>query len=488
MVDIHRILSSEKESGHIEVKTATEGVPQSMWETYSAFANTDGGVILLGVQEDVQTKKLIPIGIKNTEKMIPELWNALNNPQKISENILLNENIYTVDYDKKKIIVMEVPRAARQSRPVYIGRDMFSGSYRRNGEGDYRCKREEVLAMLRDQAEESADSKVVETLRLSDLNHESILGYRRMFSNRKPNHIWTKLSDEEFLLKTGAAKKGSDGELHPTIAGLLFFGDFVTIMDVLPNYFLDYRERKATNIRWSDRVCCSDGDWSGNIFDFYFRIIGKLTADVKKPFKLDEQMMRVDDTSIHAAIREALANALIHADYYGRQGIVIDKDFSKITISNPGTFRISIEDAIAGGVSDTRNARIFNMFSLINVGERSGSGLCDIYSTWEENGFAKPVIQELSDPARVVLTLETISVSDEARNEARNKARTQGLSEREIQMLDIIAIMPTVSAAMLSEQLKISRSTVDRMIKGLKAKEYLRHEGSTKKGTWKILK
>lgn len=235
-------------------------------------------------------------------------------------------------------------------------------------------------------------------------------------------------------------------------------------------------------------VCCSDGDWSGNIFDFYFRIIGKLTADVKKPFKLDEQMMRVDDTSIHAAIREALANALIHADYYGRQGIVIDKDFSKITISNPGTFRISIEDAIAGGVSDTRNARIFNMFSLINVGERSGSGLCDIYSTWEENGFAKPVIQELSDPARVVLTLETISVSDEARNEARNEARTQGLSEREIQMLDIIAIMPTVSAAMLSEQLKISRSTVDRMIKGLKAKEYLRHEGSTKKGTWKILK
>ena len=75
------------------------------------------------------------------------------------------------------------------------------------------------------------------------------------------------------------------------------------------------------------------------------------------------------------------------------------------------------------------------MFSLINVGERSGSGLCDIYSTWEENGFAKPVIQELSDPARVVLTLETVSVSDEARNEAR----TQELSEREIQMLDIIA-------------------------------------------------
>lgn len=186
-------------------------------------------------------------------------------------------------------------------------------------------------------------------------------------------------------------------------------------MNELPNYFLDYREKLAMDTRWSDRVCSSDGDWSGNIFDFYFKIIGKLTADVKKPFKLDENMLRVDDTQVHAAIREALANALIHADYYGRQGIVVDKDFKKITISNPGTFRISIDDAIAGGISDARNTRIFNMFSLINVGERSGCRLCDIYSTWEGNGFIRPRIDELSEPSRVVLTLEVESMSNEAR-------------------------------------------------------------------------
>ena len=324
MIDITKILSSEKENAYIEAKTAAGGLPRSLWETYSAFANT-------------------------------------------------------------------------------------------NGEGDYRCKREEILAMLRDQAEESADGRIIEELLLSDLNSESLRSYRMMFSNRKPNHIWTKLSDEQFLVKIGAAKKGSDGELHPTLAGLIFFGDFVSIMNELPNYFLDYREKLAMDTRWSDRVCSSDGDWSGNIFDFYFKIIGKLTADVKKPFKLDENMLRVDDTQVHAAIREALANALIHADYYGRQGIVVDKDFKKITISNPGTFRISIDDAIAGGISDARNTRIFNMFSLINVGERSGCRLCDIYSTWEGNGFIRPRIDELSEPSRVVLTLEVESMSNEAR-------------------------------------------------------------------------
>ena len=155
-----------------------------------------------------------------------------------------------------------------------------------------------------------------------------------------------------------------------------------TITEELPNYFLDYRERLSNETRWSDRVCSGDGNWSGNIFDFYFKIIDRLTADVKTPFKLDSNLQRIDDTPIHRSLRECLANALIHADYYGRRGIVIDKEFRKIAISNPGTFRISIDEAIAGGISDARNSRIFNMFSLIKVGEQSGQGLCDVYSNW----------------------------------------------------------------------------------------------------------
>ena len=93
MIDIEKIISSKKEDGHIEAKLAEGGLPRSMWETYSAFANTNGGEILLGVKEDNATKELIPVGVENTEKMMSEIWNTLNNSQRVSHNILLDKHV-----------------------------------------------------------------------------------------------------------------------------------------------------------------------------------------------------------------------------------------------------------------------------------------------------------------------------------------------------------------------------------------------------------
>ncbi len=58
---------------------------------------------------------------------------------------------------------------------------------------------------------------------------------------------------------------------------------------------------------------------------------------------------------------------MIHADYYGRRGVVIDKEFRKVTVSNPGTFRIGIEEAIAGGISDARNGKFLQDIDIKHV-------------------------------------------------------------------------------------------------------------------------
>ena len=117
-------------------------------------------------------------------------------------------------------------------------------------------------------------------------------------------------------------------------------------------------------------------------------------------------MTRDDDTPVHKALREVLANALIHADYHGRRGIVIDKYPKRLEVSNPGTLRMSKSVAIAGGTSDARNGKIFNIFSLVRIGERSGMGLSSLYGTWEREHFAAPAIVESYEPDRTKVTVE----------------------------------------------------------------------------------
>lgn len=245
--------------------------------------------------------------------------------------------------------------------------------------------------------------------------------------------------------------------------------------------------RNLGDTRCSDRVSSGDSTWSGNIFDFYFQVIDRLTADVKKPFQLDSNLLRIDDTPVHRALRECLANALIHADYYGRRGIVIDKEFRKITIANPGTFRIGIDEAIAGGISDARNGRIFNMFSLNHVGERSGTGICDVYHVWDENGFKKPSFVETVDPDRVTLTLQIETDGNSDGNDGNDDGNDGNLTQHEMLVLQVISKSPSLPAAKISSQVGFSKPSVERVLRSLKKKGYICREGSTR-GKWIILK
>lgn len=98
---------------------------------------------------------------------------------------------------------------------------------------------------------------------------------------------------------------------------------------------------------------------------------------------------RVDDTPMHQALWEALTNCLVNADYYGRQGLVIIKKRNAITMSNPGSFRIEIDAVKSGGISDPRNGTMLKMFNLIDIGERAGSGIPNIFRVWREQGWTE---------------------------------------------------------------------------------------------------
>ena len=395
-------LEKYKENNRIEAKKALGGLPNSIWETYSAFANTLGGYILLGVIEK-ENKSLDTIDLPDPEKLIKEFWDIVNNPKKVSINLLSAKDVFVQEVDGNHIVVIRVPRADRGYRPVYIDGNPLN-CYRRNGEGDYKCDSETLYAMYRDASVKTQDMLVLQEMDLSVFNSESVRGFRQRMRISHPGHVWEQLEDEDFLQKLGAIGIGEDSKKHPTAAGLLMFGNEYDIVREYGNYFLDYQEQYDPDNRWTDRIISSSGDWSGNVYDFYFRVYNKLQQDIKVPFKM-EGAFRVDDTPVHQALREALANCLVNADYYGRRGVVIIKKKDCITLSNPGNSRIELDTAVSGGVSDPRNSTMLKMFNFIDIGERAGSGIPNIFRVWKEQGWKKPKIAESYEPDRVMLTL-----------------------------------------------------------------------------------
>lgn len=387
-------LSTYKENGGLEVKSGRGGVPSSLWETYSAFANTDGGTIVLGVNEKGHGR-LVVEGLPDAYKIIKDFWNMVNNRQKVSSNILTDSMAYVDQVEGKDVIVIHVPRAERTSRPVYVGADPRTGTYRRNFEGDYHCSLEEVALMMRDSSLVTDDNRLLTELDMTVFCLETVKAYRNIFKLIRPQHLWNHEDDTMFLRRIGAVREDKDtGRFHPTVAGLLMFGYEYEITTVFPNYFLDYQENRTNGMyaRWTDRITSQSGDWSGNVFDFILKVIPKLQSDLKVPFMFKGNF-RDDDTPLHKTVREATVNMLANADFYGRRGVVVQKSAGGFKFANPGSMRVSLNEALQDSASDPRNGVMMKMLAMVEYGERAGSGLQGIFKTWQSVYHCAPRLE-----------------------------------------------------------------------------------------------
>lgn len=273
-------------------------LPEDFWPTYSAMANTRGGHVVLGLKEGADGALAVQ-GIKDAERLGRELWDLLQNRQKVSVNLLTEGDVAQQEIEGKRIIVVHVPRATRKQRPVYLRGD-WTEVYVRVGEGDRRLDVERIRRMMADAEYDTRDERVLAKYGLGDLNAESIAAYRNLLRSYSPGHPWLAENDQRLLEKLGGWRRDREsGEDGLTSAGLLFFGEETSIRQVFPYYFLDYQDRPDLEdpSRWSDRIT-PDGTWSGNLFDFFRRVIPRIKSDLKVPFQLDADLVRKDDTHI----------------------------------------------------------------------------------------------------------------------------------------------------------------------------------------------
>lgn len=174
-----------KESKDREFKLAAGkdgkgALPDSVWETYSAMANTVGGTIFLGVKEFPDLHIEIQ-GVANPEKVVKEFWNQVNNPQKVSNNLLVSDNVTQFQFEGKTLIAINVPRATRKERPVYIGTNPFTGTFRRQNDGDYRCPSEVVQRMIAEKSSDTLDAEICNHYSIDDIDAGTLTAYRQTY-------------------------------------------------------------------------------------------------------------------------------------------------------------------------------------------------------------------------------------------------------------------------------------------------------------------
>ena len=119
----------------IECKKAEGNIPKSVYESYSAFANTKGGYIILGVLEDksksLSEERYIIKGVQDPGAQKEDFWNTING-NKVNVNVLKDEDVFVVEEGDIKLLVIHVPRADFNMRPVYVGENPYKGTYKRN--------------------------------------------------------------------------------------------------------------------------------------------------------------------------------------------------------------------------------------------------------------------------------------------------------------------------------------------------------------------
>lgn len=465
-------LLANKESGEVEFKSAKGGFPGSFWETYSSFANTDGGVVIFGVREKHGIFSVDPLNEATVTDFKKKFSDLQHDREKVSLPLLTDKDVVSEAYGDGYILAFFIPRATRDQRPVYVGLDPMTGTYRRDHEG-YRCEPSTVSQMFADRknSEVLQEAKILPNYSWDDIDLTSFRQYRTLFTNLTPSHPWAVLEDLELMKKLGGYRKDRvSGEEGFTLAGLLMFGKTEAITDVacLPDFMLDYRDipQDTSKTRWIDRVY-PDGTWECNLFQFYRRVLPKLHAFLPKPFVLkgDE---RQEDTPTHEAVREAFINLCVHASYSRSPRLVVEKRPDGIVMRNPGTLLISVPQYYEGGHSECRNPSLQKMFGLIGRSDKAGSGVDKILEGWKYAKWRRPYINEKSHPdvVELYLPLESL-VSDSTIAELKSifGNNITELPHNEIIILSMATTEDEVSNASLQNAINLHPSDLSKLLR-----------------------
>lgn len=383
------------ENERIEAKAASE-IGKSLLETVCAFANEPGlggGWLLLGViREDLALFPTYEVqGIDQPDKLSADLAtqaaSVFNRPLRLE--------IQTESLNGKAVLVVFVPEASPQDKPVYFkSNGLPRGAFRRIGSTDQHCTEDDLIALYQQRQAEAYDSALVPDATVADFSPEAIADYRQSRGEANPDAEELRWSDEDVLQALGCIRLNERGQWQPTVAGLILFGKPVALRRSFPMTRVDY-------IRVPGREWVPDPERrfdSVELRDPLFRLIRRAQAaiidDLPKAFGLAEGDLQRKDTPVvpQRVIREAVVNALMHRSYRSHTPVQIIRYSNRLEIRNPG-FSLKSPDHLGEPGSLHRNPKLAAALYDTRFAETKGSGVRVMREMCEQAGLAPPLFE-----------------------------------------------------------------------------------------------
>lgn len=348
------------ENANVEFKEAETAVPSSLYETVVAFSNTDGGVVLLGVDD---SGKISGVKKEYVQKLQKDLVSALNTEACVFPPIFVQP--FVVDSSEGNVVVIQVPASSqvhRYKNDIYV----------REFEADIKISdnQQRVGDLYLRKRNTFSESTIYPYLQMSDLDNALFDKARSIIRGYRSDHPWLFMNNEELLRSSSLyVKDFQTGKEGLTLAAALIFGKDVTIQSLLPAYKVEALVRIENQERWDDRII---PPLRTNLIDTYLSLKQFINKHLPEKFYLEgDQRVDLRDK----IFREVIANAIVHREYtsaYATELLITD---AEVTITNPNK-------PLFHGVIDKdnfnpypKNPNLRKFFTALGWTEEIGSGV-----------------------------------------------------------------------------------------------------------------
>lgn len=369
---VARLRAVGTDDAWVEVKRSGPKLSSDVWETVSAFANTAGGTIILGLSE---VDGFVPAKVFDLQANLDAFVMGVGDGG-IDNCKLENPPRYTLErheFEGKSLLVIDIAENEIGSKPCFIRKlGMVSGSYKRVDDKDLRLSPTELYEMQNILKPSIDDREVVPGATPDDLNDDvvdQIIAMARMLNSKAVRGT----SDRASIMRRLNITDGGDGVL---MAGLLVAGDYPQmffpklVVDVAT--YPDTAKSAPGKPRFIDRRIC-EGSLSEVMADAMAAIERNL-----RTYSIVDGVGRHDEQEIpRDVLREAVANALVHREYnaaFTGQAVSVEIYPDRVVIKSPGgLWGGKTIDNLADGDSICRNATLMKLMRFVSLPGEVGS-------------------------------------------------------------------------------------------------------------------